>query len=394
MSVPTDPPHTPGQIFPVCLGASNKGTTGASGHPSQQPSAPKRSRSRMDMQEYVDCSSDADREDGSVLQSSNIGIHLKDVPSASLSQSGDIHRPCGLSSGGRPNQCYVNASIQALLAVPQFRSGLSSIDTAQGVAKRLLMQLRAVIRNTKGGRVFSPTVPRFPGDKQEDAWEYIASILGKIPRCSHVFHGLHKITSVCTKYKCSGKSVQENVPLPGYVLNVDILANGNLRDALLTFKYQSGQDGDPNVTFAKCPGCESTDAKMTRRFEMSALPSALIIKANRFQQDEFGNRTKNNLRLTCPARLHEKDISNISCSQQQVSYELVAIVSHHGESFENGHYTAFVRYQPPNPHAAMSWYACNDEDVKKVTQKTVLEDGHGYLFFYSWRADQPRREIF
>ena len=134
--------------------------------------------------------------------------------------------------------------------------------TPQGVAKRLLLQLRAVIRNTKGGRVFSPTVPRFPGDKQEDAWEYIASILGKIPRCSHVFHGLHKITSVCTKYKCSGKSVQENVPLPGYVLNVDILANGNLRDALLTFKYQSGQDGDPNVTFAKCPGCGSTDARV------------------------------------------------------------------------------------------------------------------------------------
>ena len=42
----------------------------------------------------------------------------------------------------------------------------------------------------------------------------------------------------------------------------------------------------------------------------------------------------------------------------------------------------------------MSWYACNDEQVKKVTQKTVLEDGHGYLFFYSRRADQPRREIF
>ena len=51
--------------------------------------------------------------------------------------------------------------------------------------------------------------------------------------------------------------------------------------------------------------------EMTRRFEMSTLPRALIINANRFQQDEFGNRTKNNLRLTCPARLHEKDISNV-----------------------------------------------------------------------------------
>ena len=310
MSVPTDPPHTPGQIFPVCLGASNKGTTGASEHSSQQPSASKRSRAEMAMHGCVDCSSDSDT-DGNALQSSNKGMHLKDVPPASFSMSVDIHRPCGFSSGGRPNQCYVNGSIQAALVVPQFRSGISSIDTAQGVAKILLLQLKAVIRNIKGGRVFSPPVPRFPSDNQEDAWEYIASLFDKIPRYSQMFQGLHKIASVCTKFRCAGKSVQEDVPLPGYVLNVDILVNGNLRDALLTFKYQSGHDGDPNVTVSKCPGCDNTDAEMTRRFEMSELPDTLIIKANKFRQDEYGNRTKNNLRLTCPARLHEKDISNV-----------------------------------------------------------------------------------
>ena len=36
-------------------------------------------------------------------------------------------------------------------------------------------------------------------------------------------------------------------------------------------------------------------------------------------------------------------------SQPHVSYELVAVVSHHGESFETGHYSAFVRYHSPNP---------------------------------------------
>ena len=212
---------------------------------SQQPSAQKRTHLQMAMQEYVDCSSDSDR-DGNVFQGSNIG-DLKDVPRAPFSQSGNIHRPCGFSSGGRPNQCYVSASIQALLAVPQFRAKISSFDTAKGVAKTLLLQLKAVIRNIKGGRVFSPGVPRFPGNKQEDAWEYIAHLLGKISRYSHVFQGLHKITSVCAKYKCAGKSVQESVPFPGYVLNVDILVKCNLRDALLTFKYQSGHDGDPNL---------------------------------------------------------------------------------------------------------------------------------------------------
>ena len=89
--------------------------------------------------------------------------------------------------------------------------------------------------------------------------------------------------------------MQEHVPLPRYVLDADILASGNLRDALLTFKYQTGHGEDPNVTFSKCPGCESIGAEMTRRFEMSTLPNARIIKANRFQQDEFANRTKNNL---------------------------------------------------------------------------------------------------
>ena len=74
----------------------------------------------------------------------------------------------------------------------------------------------------------------------------------------------------------------------------------------------------------------------------------------------------------------------------------MAVVSHHGESFDTGHYTAFVRYQSPNPHAANThvWFSCHDTEVKKVQQKTVLEDGQGYPFFYSRRTDQPRREIF
>ena len=74
----------------------------------------------------------------------------------------------------------------------------------------------------------------------------------------------------------------------------------------------------------------------------------------------------------------------------------MAVVSHHGESFDTGHYTAFVRYQSPNPYAANThvWYECNDTEVKKVQQKIVLEDDQGYLFFYSRRTDQLRREIF
>ena len=153
MSVRTGPPLKPGQIFPVCLGASNKGTTGASENSSQQPNALKGSRSQMAMHEYVDGSSDSES-DGNFLQSSKIGIHLKHGPPAPLLPVRSHSQALRFSQRGRPNQCYVNASMQAILAVPQFRSGISCIDTAQGVAKILLLQLKAVIRNIKGGRVF------------------------------------------------------------------------------------------------------------------------------------------------------------------------------------------------------------------------------------------------
>ena len=78
--------------------------------------------------------------------------------------------------------------------------------------------------------------------------------------------------------------IQYDVPLPGFCLNVDICNQTELHRALETFRFQSGHDGDTDVSYNKCSECSSEDIKYTRMFSITKFPQNLIVKTNRFIQ--------------------------------------------------------------------------------------------------------------
>eukprot|EP00041_Stephanoeca_diplocostata_P034275 m.1156223 g.1156223 ORF g.1156223 m.1156223 type:complete len:652 (-) comp24492_c0_seq4:3864-5819(-) len=57
-------------------------------------------------------------------------------------------------------------------------------------------------------------------------------------------------------------------------------------------------------------------------------------------------------------------------------YSLFAVVNHHG-TFQNGHYTNFVRLAQPGGQ----WFLCDDESIRMAASTDVLQS-EGYMLFY------------
>ena len=63
---------------------------------------------------------------------------------------------------------------------------------------------------------------------------------------------------------------------------------------------------------------------------MSKFPPSLIIKANRFLQDDDGNVTKISNKISCKAKLTSKDLSVCCTTEAPEEYYFTAIVIHEG----------------------------------------------------------------
>lgn len=55
-------------------------------------------------------------------------------------------------------------------------------------------------------------------------------------------------------------------------------------------------------------------------------------------------------------------------------YSIFAIILHLGKHMNEGHYICIVKRNK-------NWYLCDDEDVKEIPEKKIL-DGNAYLLFY------------
>ena len=64
----------------------------------------------------------------------------------------------------------------------------------------------------------------------------------------------------------------------------------------------------------------------------------------------------------------------------RATYDLLAVVQHHGRTPSGGHYTTDARSGPGSP-----WMHFNDSTVTPVPEAQVLH-GNAYLLFYSLRS--------
>ena len=121
------------------------------------------------------------------------------------------------------------------------------------------------------------------------------------------------------------------------------------------------------------------EASKSERFQ--SLPEILVLHMMRFQFSGSSEKLNKNIRYG--TRLRVKAgwmMAGSSNRDRRAEYELVATISHHGESIAQGHFTANVRH-PNEGNGESDWVNLNDEIVRPIREDRVLHDAP-YLLFY------------
>lgn len=72
--------------------------------------------------------------------------------------------------------------------------------------------------------------------------------------------------------------------------------------------------------------------------------------------------------------------------RNKYAYRLYAVIAHHGNALESGHYTTYVS-------CASAWYQMNDARVQRTGAEEVL-GAPAYLLFYSRLADDNDNALY
>lgn len=349
-------------------------------------------------------------------------------------------RTSGLRNLG--NTCFMNAVLQSLSNIQEFCGYIKQLpsledkivktkkiqitrkakDTGEDVllVEEVRKTLVALWQGTKGAispeslfSVIWKVVPRFRGYQQQDAHEFMRYLLdrlhtellellpypnnnspyigpkGKSTIVTGIFGGLLQSEVHCLMCRVESKKHD-----PFLDLSLDIPAQFSKR-----LKPKEGEPvcrlSDCLSSFTDVEELEDTELYMcnnckkrqrsTKKFWIRRLPNVLCLHLKRFRWSMF-SRQKVETFVQFPVQgldmntyvlnnLHETRGS--FCGSN--SYDLAAVIVHHGSGAGSGHYTAYATHEG-------QWYHFNDSTVTACEAETVMRC-KAYIMFY------VRREI-
>ncbi|XP_055841632.1 ubiquitin carboxyl-terminal hydrolase 36 [Episyrphus balteatus] len=309
----------------------------------------------------------------------------------------------GMSNVG--NSCYLNSTLQALFHVPSIANWLTS-DTAhmerceeelgiQGgciiccMSKTLLssQSQQSCIRPYLVYGKLKTICRHLTVGRQEDAHEFLRYLVEAMEK-AYLMRFRH--------YKDLDQFSKETTPpnqiLGGYLKSaVRCLACGyvsttfqHFEDLLLDIRKADTIDEALEGYFSrerledmgyKCESCKKK-VSATKQFTLERAPIALCIQLKRFSM--LG--TKINKQITIRPRL---DLSRFASKKngEQLTYKLVAMVTHLGASQNCGHYTAIGLTE------SGTYYSFDDSYVRPISVQSVVNT-NAYIIFYELEAGQ------
>merc|ERR1712217_203772 len=129
---------------------------------------------------------------------------------------------------------------------------------------------------------------------------------------------------------------------------------------------------------AFCNPEEVREGQATRRLQFGTLPKILILNLKRFSYAKgVAKKIHKSVTFEEKLALNPRLLLDGGPSPE---YWATAVVCHHGETVNKGHYTAFVRYNS-------DWFSYDDTTVRKVEGKEVAAQQFSvYLLVYQQRA--------
>ncbi|KAF8072683.1 UBP26 [Scenedesmus sp. PABB004] len=303
--------------------------------------------------------------------------------------------PAGLRNLG--NTCYVNAALQFLAAIPNFRRALYVLE--DGIAGQdIIRQLRELFVELRfGPRRYVDPEPfanslQLNHAVQQDGQEFLKLLLTKLEAVfaasqqqdvasvvQRLFRGHFSYVTTCRS--CGRASEGSRRQVEYYELPLQVQGMPSLQHSLVAALSPDELVGD-NQYF--CESC-GTKCDAERQMALRSLPRYLCLSLQRFVFDlATCDKKKAMDKLTIPTTL---DVAGLLASaggaaaehaplrpgSPGAEYELAAVLIHKGSSASHGHYVAHIRM----PESG-TWWRFDDESAEEMGPAPTSHPGdHG-----------------
>ncbi|CAL0314150.1 unnamed protein product [Lupinus luteus] len=302
----------------------------------------------------------------------------------------------GLSNLG--NTCFMNAILQCFThTVPLIKGLYSSSHTFPCESYHnefcVICALRAQIELSlaASGRTVSPVTfvqnltyfsSSFTRYQQEDAHEFMQSVLDKLDRCflnlkenNKSFEDANLVEKIfggrlISKLCCSNCGHSSNTYEPLIDMSLEIENVDSLPSALESFTKLEHIEAN-----FKCDGCKE-EVSLEKQLLLDQTPSVAAFHLKRFKTDgTYVEKLDKHVDFPLELDLQLYSVSNQN-SIEPMKYDLYAVVVHLGLSATSGHYFCYVRSAPD------VWHRLDDSQVTRVTADYVLSE-EAYILFYA-----------
>ncbi|XP_027767918.1 ubiquitin carboxyl-terminal hydrolase 20-like [Solanum pennellii] len=303
------------------------------------------------------------------------------------------HRPLkmvGVGMCNLGNTCFLNAVVQCFMHSVVLLQLLASFDHVSPCDTHLtgfcvVCMIRQIVDlsmssgsdNVISNKIFSHLndfSPTFRPNQQEDAHEFLQCFLNKLEICCYnldprdnivkkAFGG--RLVSMLRCFNCYHLSV---TPEPLIDLSLEIVDVDSVPKALESFTKIE------NIEFS-CEKCK-TQGPFEKQLLVDRAPSIATLCLKRFINDGFDVQ-KVDKHVSFPLELDMFHYTN-KINNEEMKYDLYAVIVHSGFSISSGHYYSFIRCNPNE------WYKFDDEQVHWVHEDHVLAE-QAYILLYTKR---------
>ncbi|KAL3499904.1 hypothetical protein ACH5RR_038997 [Cinchona calisaya] len=308
----------------------------------------------------------------------------------------------GLANLG--NTCFLNAILQCFIhTVPLLQALLSCNHKgpcdghSEGfcVFCNLYEHVQSSLVST--GRIVSPWKfvnnlnyfsSGFRRFQQEDAHEFLQCFLDKLESCCSDFQTKDNVHSegdnivkqvfggcLISMVGCCNCGHWSDTLEPSIDFSLEIEEACDLSTALESFtKLETIEDPETKFT---CENCKQ-QVSVEKQLRLEQVPSVAIFHLKRFKNDGSVVE-KIDKYVPFPLELDMQPFTGLNQDEEELKYDLFAVVVHTGFSSTSGHFYCFIRIAPDE------WYRFDDSKVVRVQQEYVLLQ-EAYILFYAKRG--------